>query len=277
MSYSNVIGSVSNALRLLLDRIQDTTVTILPPDQSNVTERRLNIFLYKVSENNYLKNKDWFANPNNPTEILPPPLSLNLHYLITPYAPLEDDNIRAAHDMLGEAMRLIYENSTLPQDILDEANLDDLNENIKLTLEDLDMDELSKIWGAFDVPYRLSVGYEVSVVQIDQIPETSTAMPPRIQSIGGIAIGLANNLPSDLSLVEKRVRRGENITITGQNMVGWRASARLGNRYIADGLALVDNSITLTIPLDAGLGVQLLRVDVSGLKRSSFYIEVYDD
>lgn len=277
MSYSNAIGSVSNTLRRLLSNMQDTTVTILPPDQSNVLERRLNLFLYKVTENAYLKNKDWFVNPSNPSELMAPPLSLNLHYLVTPYAPVDDDNIRAAHDMLGEAMRILHENTILPENLLDLEGLENLHEQIKVSQEDLDMDELGKIWGAFDVPYRLSVGYEVSVVQIDPIPETPTLMPPRVQGIGGINVGSAANLPKNLELLEQRVRPGDTLTIVGEFIDGWQAYVRLGNRFLLDGELISGGGIAVTLPPDTNLGFQNIRVDVSGLFRATFSVEVHDD
>jgi hypothetical protein len=77
-------------------------VTILAPDESG-SDRRINLFLYKVQENPFLKNADWQVKPGNPTQLVPPPLSLYLYYLMTPYAandPQTGNTI--AHEILGK-------------------------------------------------------------------------------------------------------------------------------------------------------------------------------
>ena len=89
MSASTAIGMVSESLRnLLVDKMTLTppvAVTILAPDETG-GDRRINLFLYRILENVTLKNLDWQVQRGNPALIVPPPLSLNLHYLMTPYA-----------------------------------------------------------------------------------------------------------------------------------------------------------------------------------------------
>ena len=86
MSASTAIGMVSESLRnLLVGEMQlkpDVDVTILAPDES-AKARRINLFLYKVQENPTLKNMDWKVKPDDPTQLVSPPLSLNLFYLLT--------------------------------------------------------------------------------------------------------------------------------------------------------------------------------------------------
>lgn len=87
MSASTAIGMVSESLRNLLvgemTLSPPVNVTILAPDESG-GDRRINLFLYKVQENPSLKNLDWQVKRGEPTRLVPPPLSLNLFYLMTP-------------------------------------------------------------------------------------------------------------------------------------------------------------------------------------------------
>jgi Pvc16 N-terminal domain len=59
-------------------------------------------------------------------------------------------------------------------------------EQIKVTLAPTDLEELSKIWATINQPYRLSVAYDVSLVQL-----TPTAPPP---VSGGIVLSTGVNV-----------------------------------------------------------------------------------
>ena len=123
MSASTAIGMVSASLRnLLLGEMRLTPpldVTILAPDETG-SERRINLFLYKLAENPFLKNQDVTVKPGSPNQLVPAPLSLNLFYLMTPYAPNDSQTGNAsAHQILGEAMRVFYENPVVPKEYLD--------------------------------------------------------------------------------------------------------------------------------------------------------------
>src|SRR5262249_30887859 len=112
MSVSTALGSVSASLRnLLLGEMKLSTavpVTILAPDEVG-GDQRVNLFLYKVEENSFLKNLDWSLKPGDSSQLVPTPLSLNLYYLMTPYAKNDAQTGNAtAHEILGEAMRVFY-------------------------------------------------------------------------------------------------------------------------------------------------------------------------
>ena len=169
MSASTAIGMVGESLRNLLVAemaiAPPVPVTILAPDETG-GDRRINLFLYRVMENPALKNNDWQVKRGEPTRIVPPPLSLNLHYLMTPYAqndPLTGN--ATAHEMLGDAMRVFHEHAVVPQSALVQG-LRDAAEQIKIMLNPLNPDELGRIWSTFSQPFRLSVLYEISVVQL---------------------------------------------------------------------------------------------------------------
>ncbi|MGH9894084.1 MAG: DUF4255 domain-containing protein, partial [bacterium] len=179
------IGMVSESLRnLLVGKMALTpsvAVTILAPDETG-GDRRINLFLYRILENATLKNLDWQVQRGNPSLIVSPPLSLNLHYLMTPYAqndPLTGN--ATAHEILGEAMRVFHEHAVVPQDVL-MPGLRNAREEIKIMLNPLDPDELDEVWSTFSHPFRLSVMYEVSVVQLELLSERP--MSKRVQRTG---------------------------------------------------------------------------------------------
>src|SRR5260370_17457034 len=90
MSGFKAIRAVSSTLKSLLDHEMDAPVpiTLMPPDvtPTNATGKRVNLYLYLVSENGYLKNQE-IPGQGHPGSDRHPPLSFNLQYLITPYRP----------------------------------------------------------------------------------------------------------------------------------------------------------------------------------------------
>ena len=276
MSASTAIGMVSESLFNLLDREMSLTpkvpVTVLAPDEPG-GDRRINLFLYKVIENDILRNQDWQVKPGDSTQVVPPPLSLNLFYLMTAYCPNDEVSGNAgAHQILGDAMRVFYEHAIVPQDRL-VPELQDAKEQIKIILNTLDVEELGRVWSTFSQPFRLSVLYEVSVVQLDT-PSLERSMAPRIQQVGTPAINTSFQPPvvERLSPISGPV--GTEVAIEGQNLIGWRAYASILNQRIVNGTELTDDTVTATIPEELSPGFYEVRVDISHLHRRVFLFEV---
>ncbi len=228
MSDYTAIRGVTLSLKTLLDdRINaspdgfglSATITISRPDVTqSVQGNRLNLYLYEVLENHCLANQE---DPRVGTtrDYGKPPLSLNLRYLLTAYATADTDETEA-HRVLGAAMRVLHENAILlpsllqtpvapppppPPPILDTSLLDAL-EHIRISLLPLTSDELSKIWTGAKESMRLSVAYEVTVVQIESTQPrvfplpvrernvVTTVVYPRIHSIELDALGIGDTL-----------------------------------------------------------------------------------
>jgi hypothetical protein len=259
MSTYLAIAAASRTLRrLLTDRMEESvTVTLAPPDVTpdGVAGNRLNLYLYQVTENGSMKNLD-----------LPgPPLSLNLHYLMTAYAANELglDADLTAQQILGDAMRVFHDVAIIHPDlhelndetafILDPA-LRGESERVKLTLHPTNLDELSKIWTSLPQShFRRSVAYEASVVLIDGGRPRGPALPVRTRrlhltqsrrpSITAVYRTPALNEPKG----DPRLRLLQELTVEGSGFSGIQTRVRLG------GLAPM-----LVTPESDGL----LRIDV---------------
>lgn len=195
MSDFRAIGGVSTSLQTLLkDRMElppgtaTVEVTVASPrlgdDDKQVAEApRVNLFLYRVSENGFLQNQE-IPGAGSSGAYGHPPLSLNLHYLLTAFGnetvqdantPLFNETI--AQFLLGSAMRVLHDYSILTDSLLTlrtpvgnpiiHPSLLNRYEQIKLTLEPISLEDVTKIWMALSLRYRLSAGYSVSVVQIE--------------------------------------------------------------------------------------------------------------
>ena len=276
MSIATDIGKVSESLRNLLIGemdISDNKVTILAPDEAG-GDRRVNLFLYKIQENPYLKNLDWQVKPGEPTKLVPPPLSLNLFYLMTAYAPNDPQTGNSsAHELLGEAMRVFYENPVVPDAYL-ESELQDTREQIKIMHNTLDMEELSKVWSTFTQPFRLSVLYEVSMVQLNMLSASEREMAQRVRKIGAPQINAPFNPPEVIKLDPISGKAGDIVSFYGKNLSGWKAHVTIMRKKIVDGKSLTQDSFEMTLPADLSPGFHEIMVDISQMFRRTFFFEV---
>lgn len=176
-----------------LDGDAKVRVTSVPPDDERVDDDNgVNLFLYRVAESPFMKNVDWRGDQLNPQVVKRPPLALTLHYLLTAYAKKSDSTALediTAHKILGNAMAIIH-NYPILNDIHDgdfDANIDDhlaselrhSFEKIKIALSSTPMEEIVKlIWTGPTSAYRLSVPYEVSLLQIAPMVPVKPPEPP---------------------------------------------------------------------------------------------------
>ncbi|HEX8140082.1 MAG TPA: DUF4255 domain-containing protein [Pyrinomonadaceae bacterium] len=167
MSASTVIGDVTQTLEELLktEQLPAEAFSVSVESPADVTiqpsmKPKINLFLFRVQENPFSKTEDWRSVGQGALRY--PPLSLQLFYMMTPFAEDQLDEQR----VFGEAMRVFYENSIIPVQAL-QGGLQNTTVELKLILCPFTMEQLTQIWGALDKPYRLSVCYEVRMVSIE--------------------------------------------------------------------------------------------------------------
>jgi len=277
MSGSTAIGMVSKSLRNLLKGemklAPEANVTVLAPDETG-GERRINLFLYKVQEHAALRNLDWQVKMGDPSKLVPPPLSLTLFYLMTPYAKNDDESGNSsAHEILGEAMRVFFEYPIVPEKYLDKG-LKSAREQIKIVLNSLDLEELSKVWTTFTQPFRLSVLYEVSTVQLDTKPEKEPELPRRVRIVGTPVVRAPYRPPEVDRITPERGPAGTELTVSGSNLASWKAYVTILNRRVVEKLELDEDSFTFKLPADLTKGFHEIKVDISHLFRKTFFFEV---
>jgi hypothetical protein len=207
MSFA-AINDVTRGIRMLLHsqlvRVSSSAVvSLLPPGDALPQVSGINLYLYRVTESPFTKNQPWPGDRTTPPSDRPT-LGLQLHYLLTPLGTQPNDASFSegddAHTMLGLAMLTLQEHPVLNDahlpalpaagslnattgfdaDAALPAYLMNSFEKIKIMLSPAGIEELSKIWATINQPYRLSVAYEISLVEITPTP------PPPVQ--GGIVL-----------------------------------------------------------------------------------------
>jgi hypothetical protein len=200
---SDAIRAVTHGLRALLisQLAAGRKVTLLPPgDDPPAGGSGVNLYLYRLAESPYLKNQPWPGDQSGTPGLPEPVLSLGLSYLLTPFGPLPqpDDADDEAHRALGEAMLALHEHPVLNQTHVPGFDADsdlptfllDGFEDIKIRLTPTSVEELSKIWAVIGKPYRVSVAYEVELVQLVPTQVAPAGAAP-VASTGLTVIALA--------------------------------------------------------------------------------------
>ena len=290
MSYA-AIFEVTQALRKLLRqeliRLSGLTasVTLLPPGNELPEVVGVNLYLYRVTENPYTRNREWPGDRVTPPSHQPA-LGLQLFYLLTPLGTRPDQEGTAgdnAHATLGMAMLTLHEHPILNDVHLPGFDADielppfllNSYEQIKISLMPVGVEELSKIWATINQPYRLSVAYEVSLVQLTPtVPppvgggrvlvtevDVKTLDAPRLTALasaGGALAQVSGGLiaPNDLTI------NGFGLSFPGQTPI-----VRVGGQLttIKSAPAPTDQALTVTLPTDLDAGPQFdVRVTLNG-------------
>jgi hypothetical protein len=228
MSSQAVTATTQGLRALLAAALPGRLVTLLPPGEDPPTVGSgVNLYLYQVTASPYAKNEPF---PGDRAGVPPrdrPVLALELWYLLTPFGPNpgEADEKDEAHAALGEAMLALHEAPILgavhrpgfDADTELAAALRDSFEDVRVRLHPLSVEDLSHIWGTIGKPYRLSVAYQVSLVQLyaDEPPvrpgevtrtvlDVSPFAAPRVDALdpaaGPVATFAAGVTPATLTL-----------------------------------------------------------------------------
>ena len=272
MSNRLAIAAVTACLRNLLasalagdPELADTMVTAQPLDKARdaaATANQLNLFLYMISPNAAWRNQD-MPGRTRPGEVASPPLALNLFYLVSAYGRDNDVQQPFSQVLLGQAMSALYDHPLLGHDEIAAAlpgnDLGDQPERVRVTLQPLSIEDISKLWAGFQMQYRLSVAYEVAVVLID--PLTPVRAGPPVLARGPTGAGFLagadplNAFPQLFALSPSRpLRAGETLTLQGAGLLGGPATAQFTPRVgdpVRAPATVVGGTATVIVPAQA--------------------------
>ena len=319
MADFQALGGVSTTLQTLLrdrmelpDDIPAAPVTTGPPPFSSKDlhphkeqpeDARLNLFLYRVTENGYLQNQE-IPGRGSPGAYGHPPLSLNLHYLVTPYGNTEEASKSGLFDdtnsqfLLGSAMRVLHDVPIVTDNLLTvrpvsgrailHESLRHEYEHVKLSLEPLTLEDVTKVWTALGLRYRLSAAYVVNVVQIESrrarrfpkpvgkpISPTIPPLPSDPPSPGPMVYALTLQTPTITSVAVQRANTtdeqpypyanvGDTLILRGTSLAGAVTRVVFGDLIVPATVARGDR-VEAIVPDDPQLqpGPRTVRVIVS--------------
>jgi hypothetical protein len=176
----SVIADVSATLQTVLTAAYQLLDPAAPPvaqisDLQGVIATdpaRVTIFLFETVEDSSSKNRPRVrvAPPPPPPPPLPrlysqkPPMALLLRYMMTPWS---GDRL-TDHRLLGRTLQVLYDEAIISGPQL-QGGLAGTDQALKVTLAPITLDERARVWFAIQKPYRLSITYEVRVVNLDAL------------------------------------------------------------------------------------------------------------
>jgi hypothetical protein len=168
-----VIAEVGEALvRVLWEEIQlDPQVSLLidnenrislqsPKDLAEDNSVRLSIYLYRVVEDPFLKNQPMTTLEGRRQRVAP--LALDLCYLVTPLVGTP----REQQIVLGKLMQVFFDRALIVGTDLS-PGMAEANEEVRIVLNPVSLEETTRVWQALEMSYRLSVCYIVRVALVD--------------------------------------------------------------------------------------------------------------
>lgn len=148
----------------------------------------LSLWLYRVSRDDTRLNDPPRRRPlpSGQVEIVPPPLPLRLHYLMT---PLAKDQPELEQRILGAVLQAFYSTPILSGSDL-AGDLAGTRGQIIVRLEALSLDETARVWEALSSSFQLCVSYEVTIANIEpaQLPQRESlveSVHPRVAQLVG--------------------------------------------------------------------------------------------
>jgi len=288
MSSPDALATVTETLRHLLSGTT-ATVTTKPPSAARVGESgdQINIFLYATHYNPAFSN---FPMPGEAKsgESAFPPLPLILNYMITAYGANDDDI--SGQQLMGQAMSILHDHPLLSkadiQGITPDSGLQNQIERVRITPAALSLDDIFKLWSSFQsAEYRLSTGYQVSVVLIESTLAARSPLPvlKRGEQNRGV-----NSSPAPVpSLTGFRfpnqkpsAELGDTITLLGERLASDDMVIRFQHPLLVDPLdssilrpiELLPNAIRTDTELSVKLPAQTDDVDVGSKWPTGFYM-----
>lgn len=127
-------------------------------DLANTQTKRLSVFLYQITEDPFMKNRQPVRTDDGLVQRIPP-MALRFHYLITPFIADADGSAI----VLGKVLETLYDNSTL---VITDPN-SFTTEEVRVVFETLSLAELAEVWEALKEPYRVSLAYQLRVPRLE--------------------------------------------------------------------------------------------------------------
>ncbi|HEV8580953.1 MAG TPA: DUF4255 domain-containing protein [Thermoanaerobaculia bacterium] len=276
MSNHLAIAATTATLRGLLDKKLDeifpVRVTARSPDKARdtATDDQVNLFLYQTMPSAAWRNRD-MPSQLKPGETGHPPLPLTLYYLLTAYSDEAKDDFKS-QILLGRAMSVLHDHPLLDKTEIKNVSSGDLAtsdlheqiERVRITLEPMPLEELSKLWTAFQTHYRTSAAYKVDVVLIESTRPAKAPLPVLERGKGDKGVTSQPDVESPFPTLlgiglpngQLSARLGDALKLTGRHLTGTTVSVQLVNPRLDEPLTN-PAAVTITNATDTEVDITL--------------------
>lgn len=165
-----VIRDVSASLKALIkvnvpELNDDSYISFGSPSDIDSAALTLSMYLYYLTETHNMRNSEKEPIPGT-NQFYAPPSYLDLYYLMTPYAKDRDTELL----ILGRIFQLFHEHAVLSGDDLKGNLLASGNEQIRISYNNLSLQDLKQLWEVFPgKPAKLSLSYVIPAVKMPAV------------------------------------------------------------------------------------------------------------
>lgn len=287
MSNSLAIAAVTSTVRYVLDRalaggagpVGGANVTTVRPDRiSGVADgdtptAGINVFCFHVTPNHAWNLHDLPTRHEDGALARRPMTALDLHYVLTGYgvdATLDAERLLAravlalaatpvlTREVVTEALELYAADEGMA--FLADADLAEQIEQVKLSPAPLTVEEISKLWTVFGTPYRLSVGYDASVVLLEAEQVPRSALPVLARTVSVTAAGSPRIATLTGTDAVGGARTGQTLEILGSGLLGPTTQVRAGRTFLDVREGSTPQRLAVTLSTDVPAGVRALQV-----------------
>lgn len=285
MSSLKAIAAVTQTLKSILEesindegidtlgvKVYTETLDRLENDLDN-SDNALNIYLYRIAENAGWRNQDLSSRNNAGQRVSNPYLALDLYYVMSAHGS-EKVNADA---LLGYGLVAFHDNPAIGRDfianslaseaLLADVGLADQMEQITITPEYLNTEEISKLWTMFGAKYRQSAYFKVSVALLRKEKAVKQALPVlksklyvkpfRIPSI----IDIRTEERASSKYLSDRIFIANDVLIIQGNSLRGEVTKVQFDGDLATGVDVeLDSKITLPIPITLRAGIHSVQI-----------------
>ncbi|MFH2102450.1 MAG: DUF4255 domain-containing protein [Chloroflexota bacterium] len=239
----------------------------------------VNLFLYQVTPNGTFRNVDAPTRRSDGSLLSPTRAAYDLHYLLTFYG--SETNLEPQR-VLGSALRVLnsvpvltrkrLESIKMSLPFLAAANVETEVETVKVSLNPMNLEELSKLWSVFfQTTYHLSVAFQASVVFIDGKEVAQPALPVLSRNLYVRAFQqplveqvYSQKTPADEVLADQPIVAGDILVLHGNRLLGDVTRVRLGALEITP-VDVAEGEIKFVLDMPP-FPVHSLRAGVQGVQ-----------
>jgi hypothetical protein len=247
-------------------------VTALPPDRIDVTTEKstLNLFMYQTRPNTGWCTTELPSHDETGRRMTNPPLALDLSYMLSAYGA------RSFHSeiLLGYGALVLHQTRVLPRDtvkavfaggalppdlaLLSTADLDGQEELIKLSMESLSIDELSRLWSVFGEKYRPSIAFQATVLLLRASDPALMPGPP----VWRTRLAVTTSIHASIDRVEPVITTaGATVELLGTSLLTPATEARFGSgEMVTPDAGSTPMLVRLTLPVGLRAGVNTVRL-----------------
>jgi hypothetical protein len=298
LSSNQAINDINKTLHTILRQYfgeddQDAQIIFGPPTDDSIndnTRAGMYVFLYNIIEDPFHRNLPDEITGGDHILSKRPPIGINLYYMLTPFStPIEGrdslDEIKA-HTLIAKAIRAFSENGVLdpkffpPNTVLGRSR-------VKLSPIQMNLEEITKIWGSFNKPFKLSMCYEVSIAWVattEQAKELFLVEKPVLEGapafgnrslaalkiIGGDIVRVHSDHMVEITDIRPiAVQPGMALSVFGKNFQGKKLRVRIDNTELDEKSVRVINENLLKVKIPPG--------ETAGIKKLSLKEEEEED